>query len=148
MWCDKFRFMPLDMEEQLSLEAHIVSPDFESAQLMKKPIYGAAAVIGLSRRPPAKPAGKRQQQQQTKSRHQRASPAAADGCRGSVRPCKLVAAQKLAKRKKPHSDEESSSSSSSEDDEDPDVAASADSESESDDGKCARNNVQTSSKRI
>jgi hypothetical protein len=36
MWRTKFRFQPLTLEEQHHLEPHIVSPDFDSAQLVKK----------------------------------------------------------------------------------------------------------------
>ena len=135
--------MPLDMEEQLSLEAHIVSPDFESAQLMKKPIYGAAAVAAL-RRAPAKPPARRQQQSQRGSRQQQQQQGKAvsvNTARGSARSSKVAAAQKLAKRKTPDSDEDSSSSSSSDDEDDPDTAASSESESDSEDGKSGKSVV-------
>eukprot|EP00775_Hariotina_reticulata_P009984 gene9984-10139_t len=39
MWRYKLNFIPLTLEEQAALEPHIVSPDFESAQLVKKRMW-------------------------------------------------------------------------------------------------------------
>lgn len=43
MWTGKFHFIPLTIEEHQALQSHIVSPDFDSAQLVKKPLFGKAA---------------------------------------------------------------------------------------------------------
>jgi hypothetical protein len=56
MWRHKFRFQPLTLEEQHHLEPHIVSPDFDSAQLVKKqlcledgtPVAHAGRALGCS----------------------------------------------------------------------------------------------------
>ncbi|KAF8068248.1 yippee-like protein [Scenedesmus sp. PABB004] len=49
MWRYNFSFMPLTLQEAAALEQHVVTPDFESAQLVKKrtwPRAGGAAAGG------------------------------------------------------------------------------------------------------